>query len=215
MPPAIWQKLSKKRKRELAEKKAREEEELMRKYAEEEAASEKAKASMADRIAARKRELAEKKAQEEEAQMKAYASQNMTAEEKQKALEAKVEEMKRQFADEKAKQEQELKGKMLEMKKAGKSADEIKAFLLAEKKKMAEAVLQGKGSSSGATTSSSDGPTYTLEQLKKRPAECDGTKLESYLSDVDFKKYFGVVRSEFEKYPAWKKTDAKKKLQLY
>jgi hypothetical protein len=110
---------------------------LFRRYAQEEAQAEMAKASMADRIAARKKELAEKKALEEEAQMKAYAQAQMTEEDRKKAVEARVQEMKEKLAAEKERHEAELKQKMLEMKKAGKSVEEIKAFVLAEKKKAA------------------------------------------------------------------------------
>jgi hypothetical protein len=52
------------RKRELAEKKAREEEEAMLRYAEEEEKQKQATEGLAATIAARKRELAEKKARE-------------------------------------------------------------------------------------------------------------------------------------------------------
>jgi hypothetical protein len=210
-----------------------------------------AKASMADRIVARKKELAEKKALEEEAQMKAYAQAQMTDEDRKKAVEARVQEMKEKLASEKEKHEAELKQKMLEMKKAGKTVDEIKAFVLAEKKKAAgidlffvfiysffsflssgsnccyciwffcdlfiwfsfsAAALQG---GSASSNDNDGGQTYTLEQLKRKPNECDSTKLETYLSENDFKKHFGTSKTEFTKLPAWKKTDMKKKLGLH
>jgi len=116
--------------------------------------------------------------------------------------------MKAQHAELKAKQEAELKQKMIAMKKEGKSVDEIKAFVLAEKKKMAAQMLSGAGASPR-------GNTYTLQQLQSRPKECDQTKLESYLSDTDFKRHFGMPRDEFSKLPNWKKGDVKKKLQIH
>jgi len=110
-------------------------------------------------------------------------------------------------AELKQKQEAELKQKMIVMKKEGKTVDEIKAFVLAEKKKMAAAMLSGGGSPRANT--------YTLQQLQSRPKECDQTKLESYLSDTDFKRHFGMPRDEFSKLPNWKKGDVKKKLQIH
>jgi len=94
---------------------------------------------------------------------------------------------------------------MLEMKKEGKSVEEIKAFVLAEKKKAAAAALQG----------ASAEKSYTLEQLRKKPSELDSSKLEIYLSDTEFKKAFSMSKIEFSKLPGWKKTDMKKKLQLH
>jgi len=131
---------------------------------------------------------------------------------KKKVIEAKVEEMKQKLAEDRAKQEAELKEKMIEMKKAGKTNDEIKAFVLSEKKKMAAAALASSGSVSGSQDA---GPVYTLDELRKRPKDCDQSKLEMYLSDVDFKKTFSMTKAEFEKVQPWKKNELKKKLQLH
>jgi len=112
--------------------------------------------------------------------------------------------MKVQAAELKAKQEAELKQKMIQMKKEGKSVDEIKAFVLEEKKRFAVQMLSGSG-----------GNTYTLQQLQSRPKECDQSKLESYLSDTDFKRHFGMPKDEFSKLPTWKKLEHKKRLQIH
>jgi hypothetical protein len=82
-------------------------------------------------------------------------------------------------------------------------------FVLVRCSQFIAAALQG-----GAVEEES-GSTYTLEQLKKKPTELDNTKLETYLSETDFKKHFGMSKAEFAKLPGWKKTDMKKKLQLY
>jgi hypothetical protein len=67
----------------------------------------------------------------------------------------------------------------------------------------------------GVSAQEGESGTYTLEQLRKRPAECDKTILETYLSESEFKKSFGMTKTEFTKLPLWKKTDLKKKLQLH
>jgi len=113
--------------------------------------------------------------------------------------------MKAKHAELKEKQEAELKQKMIQMKKEGKTNEEIKAFVLQEKKKMAAQLLSGASSNS----------TYTLQQLQSRPKECDQSKLESYLSEADFKRHFGMPKDEFSKLPTWKKLDHKKRLQIH
>eukprot|EP01105_Mastigella_eilhardi_P018355 TRINITY_DN423_c0_g1_i5.p1 TRINITY_DN423_c0_g1~~TRINITY_DN423_c0_g1_i5.p1 ORF type:complete len:297 (+),score=82.79 TRINITY_DN423_c0_g1_i5:204-1094(+) len=57
--------------------------------------------------------------------------------------------------------------------------------------------------------------TYTIEELRTKPAHLDNTNLESYLSDADFEKYFGKTRQEYNKMPKWHKDKIKKDLQLY
>jgi len=61
----------------------------------------------------------------------------------------------------------------------------------------------------------SGGPVYTLDQLRKKPADLDGNKLETYLSDVDFVKSFGMTKAAFAGLPKWKQTDAKRKVGLH
>jgi len=92
----------------------------------------------------------------------------------------------------------------MEMKAAGKTVAEIKAFAIEEKKRMAAEIA---GSIAG-------GPTYTLDQLRKRPADLDQTKLESYLSDAEFMKAFGMTKTAYNGLPKWKQADAKKKLGI-
>jgi len=105
-------------------------------------------------------------------------------------------------AELKQKQEAELKQKMIVMKKEGKTVDEIKAFVLAEKKKMAAAMLSGGGSPRANT--------YTLQQLQSRPKECDQTKLESYLSDTDFNVISVCQGMNFQSYQIGKKEMSRK-----
>ncbi|KAL6076347.1 regulation of actin filament depolymerization [Balamuthia mandrillaris] len=59
--------------------------------------------------------------------------------------------------------------------------------------------------------------TYSYEQLKSGdyPASVDESKKESYLSDAEFQKLFGMDKAAFYKQPAWKITQDKKKLKLF
>jgi hypothetical protein len=93
------------RKRELAERKAREEGEGMARYAQEEGASEAAAKEMAERIAARKRELAERKAREEAEAMSAYCQEEAAAPETARALAERIEARKRELEEKKAREE--------------------------------------------------------------------------------------------------------------
>jgi len=56
--------------------------------------------------------------------------------------------------------------------------------------------------------------TYTLAELRAKPAECDPAKLETYLSDTAFKAAFKLEKAQFSKLPAWKQEEFKKKLGL-
>jgi villin 1/advillin len=57
---------------------------------------------------------------------------------------------------------------------------------------------------------------FKLEQLQAgAPGGVDPSKKELYLSDDDFKKAFGCTLAEFQKMPAWKQADAKKKLKIF
>ena len=58
-------------------------------------------------------------------------------------------------------------------------------------------------------------PKYTLAELRNRPAGLDQKKLESYLSDIQFKAAFKVDKSAFYKLPPWKQDELKKKLGLH
>jgi len=64
------------------------------------------------------------------------------------------------------------------------------------------------------TASSSTGKKYTLAELRNRPRELDDKKLESYLSDSDFKAAFKVDKADFNRLPNWKQEEMKKKLGL-
>ncbi|CAI2307322.1 unnamed protein product [Caenorhabditis sp. 36 PRJEB53466] len=57
--------------------------------------------------------------------------------------------------------------------------------------------------------------TFSLHELKERtnlPAGMDMRRLESYLTDEDFRRVFGIERSEFYAQKAWKQNEARKKL---
>lgn len=59
---------------------------------------------------------------------------------------------------------------------------------------------------------------YTLEQLtsgKDWPSDIDPTQREQYLSEETFQSVFGVSKSEFNAFPAWKKSRLKKEHQLF
>lgn len=68
---------------------------------------------------------------------------------------------------------------------------------------------------SDAKPATNGGKTYTLAELRKKPADLDDKKLESYLSDTAFKASFKLEKSAFYKLPAWKQDEMKKKLGLY
>jgi len=56
---------------------------------------------------------------------------------------------------------------------------------------------------------------FTLEQLQKRPPECDPARLDQYLSDEDFFQIFSIDKATFAKQPSFKQTAAKKALGLF
>jgi advillin len=47
------------------------------------------------------------------------------------------------------------------------------------------------------------------------PAHVNRSKLETYLSDVEFKEIFKMSRREYESMPLWKQVDAKKKCGFF
>ncbi|XP_071823149.1 uncharacterized protein [Apostichopus japonicus] len=56
---------------------------------------------------------------------------------------------------------------------------------------------------------------YTLAELQEKPEGIDPLKLETYLSDEEFKKVLTVTREEFQKLQSWKKTELKKNAGLF
>jgi lipoate-protein ligase A len=57
---------------------------------------------------------------------------------------------------------------------------------------------------------------YTVKQLRDRSVPgLDWTQREKYLSDADFLEVFKVSKEDFKAWPAWKKTQTKKKLGLF
>ncbi|KAL6058812.1 proteasome regulatory particle base subunit rpn10, variant 2 [Balamuthia mandrillaris] len=80
-----------------------------------------------------------------------------------------------------------------------------------------QALLQGMQQQQASSGGGAQQPTrtYSLEELKQKPAELDGTKLETYLSDEDFARAFGMTKTEFYAQPVWKQKDMKAKLGLF
>eukprot|EP01132_Coremiostelium_polycephalum_P002674 gene2674-3317_t len=56
--------------------------------------------------------------------------------------------------------------------------------------------------------------TLTLEEILSKRSELDALKLESYLSDTEFKKLFNADREQFYKFPKWKQDKRKMELKL-
>ena len=58
---------------------------------------------------------------------------------------------------------------------------------------------------------------FSLEVLKQKPLPegVDPAKLETYLSDEEFKKIFKTDKEQFSKMPLWKQTKAKKDAGLF
>jgi len=56
---------------------------------------------------------------------------------------------------------------------------------------------------------------FTLEQLQRKPAECDTAKLELYLTDDDFLQIFSIDKATFAKQPSFKQSAAKKALGIF
>lgn len=60
---------------------------------------------------------------------------------------------------------------------------------------------------------------YAYKDLKttnyKLPREADKTKLETYLTDEEFREVFTMSREEFYKLPAWKQVSRKKEVLLF
>jgi len=56
---------------------------------------------------------------------------------------------------------------------------------------------------------------YTFEELKQKPKEVDPTKLEMYLSDVEFEIHFEMKKDQFLQLSSWKKDTLKQKVGLF
>ncbi len=56
---------------------------------------------------------------------------------------------------------------------------------------------------------------FTLEELQKRPPECDAAKLELYLTDADFAQILNIDKATFAKMPQFKQAAAKKALGIF
>jgi len=93
------------------------------------------------------------------------------------------------------------------MQQNGATVEEIKAFMIEEKKRMAAELT--------AAMSAASPRVYTLDQLRGKPEGLDHSKLEIYLSDAEFNRALGMTKAAFAKQPAWKQNDARKKLGIY
>lgn len=58
---------------------------------------------------------------------------------------------------------------------------------------------------------------FSLTVLKQRPLPegVDPAKLETYLSDEEFKNVFKMDKEQFAKLPGWKQTKSKKEVGLF
>lgn len=54
-----------------------------------------------------------------------------------------------------------------------------------------------------------------LKGAGNRPDEVDPKRKEMYLQDDEFQKVFEMSKAEFQKMPAWKQADKKKKVGLF
>ena len=57
--------------------------------------------------------------------------------------------------------------------------------------------------------------TYTVEELRTHPKHLDCTKLETYLSDSDFFKTFGMTKEDFGELNEWRKKQIKERVGLF
>lgn len=55
---------------------------------------------------------------------------------------------------------------------------------------------------------------FSYDNLRAKPAECDPSMLEKYLSDEEFVQVFNMTKAAFEKLPEWKRQSQKKQLGL-
>ena len=58
---------------------------------------------------------------------------------------------------------------------------------------------------------------YTWAELtaKQKPKGLDNSRLESYLSDEEFKERFGTTKEDFYKLPGWRRVKKKKDLKFF
>lgn len=57
--------------------------------------------------------------------------------------------------------------------------------------------------------------SYTYEELMKKPKGVDVNNLEKYLPENEYEKVFGMSKAQFDALPAWKKSDLKKKKNMF
>lgn len=177
----------------------------MRKYMEEEKAASEAASTIKSQIEKTRKAKEEEKKRKEAAMMARYQTAQMSPEERKKLIEARIAEKKAELAAKKKEQEEAIKAKLREAAgQDGAVLDDVMAMLSA-------------GASASKPAAGSEGPTqtYTLAELRRRPRGLDEKKLETYLSDADFKAAFKIERSAFVKLPTWKQEDLKKKLGLF
>jgi len=56
---------------------------------------------------------------------------------------------------------------------------------------------------------------YTLQELQKKPPRLDGSRLETYLSDIDFESIFQCDKTTFAKMTEWKRNTEKQRVGLF
>jgi len=90
--------------------------------------------------------------------------------------------------------------------KNGQDAEAMKEILgvmsAFEEKKKSKAALRVQNEDSGIKR-------WTIEELRKKPAGLNAARLESYLSDADFKAIFKMTKFQFKDAPDWKKKKLK------
>ncbi|KAN0034796.1 hypothetical protein ACTFIV_001328 [Dictyostelium citrinum] len=74
--------------------------------------------------------------------------------------------------------------------------------------------LQSSTSSTSSSTTTATTNYLSYEKIIAQKNELDPLNLDQYLSNAEFKKVFGVERSEFLKFPKWKQNQKKKDLKL-
>jgi len=81
--------------------------------------------------------------------------------------------------------------------------------------KAAPAATRVTGAGEGSFLNPNAG-SYSLAELKANAiANVDPARKEQYLSDADFQSLLKMSKAEFEKLPAWKKGDSKKRIGLF
>jgi hypothetical protein len=142
---------------------------------------------------------------EMEAARKAAEAAKQKEEEEKKRLQAKINERRAAAKERLARASRAVENK----------SDDALPSMFAASKKMAES---SKATVSKPVAILTDSITtfYSVEQLRAQSVPgLDYKNREIYLSDDDFAKLFECTKAEFAEYPAWKRTNLKRKLKLF